>query len=451
MCVSEIIKAIFKTDAGLKANQIVISQSLAEILTIGNGEEYRFKVGMLKAKVRAYVRSLKNSYSIIIHPRLLKSLSLDTNNRYGLAKKNDNLMIGPVVGIMANKYQDNQRPFGSQSVFFSQMINAARELGEIVYVFSPKNINWAQKTVKGFDYINNQWIRSIFPLPDVVYPRESTSFRSIIQTRKRMQEMGTKFLNPPLIGKWKTFKILSNNQELNKNLPETRLVTDFGQVDKMLKKYHAVYIKPVQGSQGRNIVKVVKKRDSKVYEYQYQLKNNMYSGKASTINELRRKLRSVMGNRVYIVQRQINLLQAQDKVIDIRILVQKDERGRWTITGKACRVGRSGSITSNISGGGNAYNVEEIISRYFKDPLEQERIIKEINRLALQSAQDLEKSVGSIGEFGIDIGVDNDGRVWFIEANLKPARQVFNLIGDKDTRMKSVEKPLLYARYLANF
>jgi len=449
--VGGIIQAVFKTDDRLKVNQAVISPDLAEIFALANGEEYRFKVGMLKSRVKVYIRKLKRGSSIIVHPRLLRFLLLAANNHYGLARQKNDLMIGPVVGVMANRYPNKRRPFAAQSTFFSEMITVAKELGVIAYVFAPKNINWSQKTVKGFYYSNGKWIISIFPLPDVVYPRESVSFPAIVQTRQRMQAMGTKFINPPLIGKWKTFQILSHNQELSPSLPDTRLVKDFGPVDQMLKKYQAVYIKPAQGSQGRNIIRVVKKKEAKFYEYQYQLNHKMYSGKVSTIKELRNKLRRVMGNRVYIVQKQINLLQAQDKVIDVRIVVQKDERGIWTITGKACRVGRSGSITSNISGGGNASKVEEIIARYFKDRLERERIIKEIDRIALQAAESLEKDVGAIGEFGIDIGVDKDGRVWFIEANLKPARQVFNLIGDKAARRKSVEKPLLYARYLANF
>jgi hypothetical protein len=52
---------------------------------------------------------------------------------------------------------------------------------------------------------------------------------------------------------------------------------------------------------------------------------------------------------------------------------------------------------------------------------------------------------------GVDIGIDKGGQVWFIEANLRPARQVFTLIGEKKTRLLSVKRPMLYCRYLAGF
>ena len=42
---------------------------------------------------------------------------------------------------------------------------------------------------------------------------------------------------------------------------------------------------------------------------------------------------------------------------------------------------------------------------------------------ALEAARTLENSIDRLGEMGVDIGVDRDGHIWFIEANLKPGRQ----------------------------
>ena len=74
-----------------------------------------------------------------------------------------------------------------------------------------------------------------------------------------------------------------------------------------------------------------------------------------------------------------------------------------------------------------------------------------MDQLAVQVARALENETGAIGELGIDIGIDVNGKVWFIEANLKPARRVFILIGEPSTRRMSVRKPMLYARHLAGF
>lgn len=81
----------------------------------------------------------------------------------------------------------------------------------------------------------------------------------------------------------------------------------------------------------------------------------------------------------------------------------------------------------------------------------RKKIMNDIHFISIEATKTLEKSIGQSGEMGIDLGIDEDGKVWFIEANIRPARQVFNLIGETDTRLLSVERPMLYARYLAGF
>ncbi|MEN6327702.1 MAG: YheC/YheD family protein, partial [Syntrophomonas sp.] len=245
------------------------------------------------------------------------------------------------------------------------------------------------------------------------------------------------------------YKILSQKPELEPYLPETRLIKNFQQVNNMVNRHKAIYMKPINGSKGRNIIKVVK--TSGTYKYQYQINNQIFHGKSQNITSLRNSLHRVMGNRNYIVQKQINLLRSQGSVIDVRVMVQKDHTGRWHITGNICRIGRTGSITSNIAAGGHASHLTTVLAHNFDNGETRKAIENEVKMLALQAAQALEASVGSIGELGIDIGIDRNGRVWFIEANLKPARQVFILVRDHQGRRDSVERPLLYSRYLAGF
>ena len=56
-----------------------------------------------------------------------------------------------------------------------------------------------------------------------------------------------------------------------------------------------------------------------------------------------------------------------------------------------------------------------------------------------------------MGEMGIDVGVDQAGKLWFIEINLRPARRLFTLIGEHNTRLLSIQRPMLYSQYLAGF
>ncbi len=432
-------------------NTLLIGKNLAEQYNITDNQQISINVARKKRDYTVKIVPSKYKDSIFLAPGTLRSLYLTSGRRYGANINNREIRLGPVVGIMAEVYGEAGKPFGGQSFFIRQLISSGRKLGQICFAFSPYGINWSNKTISGYTIGSQGWIKNVFPLPDVIYPRERAYSSAARRIRNRLESLGTKLINPSLIGKWQTYKILSQNPYLVPYIPDTRLITSFKQIESMVKKYQAVYLKPVNGSQGKNIVKVAKKRGHSGYDYQYVLNNRVYRGSASNLQQLRRYLGRIMGNRTYIVQKQINLIRSGGSILDVRILVQKDNSGQWGITGMAGRVGRKGAITSNISSGGQGRKVRGVLKRNFNDDEKVEEIIEKIRKIAVESAQTLEETIGKAGEMGIDIGVDQNGEVWFIEANLRPARQVFTLIGERHTRIKSVVTPLLYARHLANF
>lgn len=428
---------------------VQVSPAIAEELELTEGENITICAGLLSSRLRVAV-SKKTNWIMELSSSILRSLRVSASHRYGIAWGNNEILLGPVVGIMAETSRDMSRPFLGQSHFIKEVIKSSRELGEICFGFSPYSINYRNRTIMGITYAHGEWRKDIFPIPDIVYPREGGYSYSCLQVRKRLESMGCKFINPPLIGKWQTHKYLSSSMCMSQYIPETHRVTSFTQIEQMLKKYGAVYIKPVTGSQGKNIIKVGRE-GSNIYRYQYQVNYHSREGTARNLQSLRQSLRGLMGHRSYIVQRRIHLLRVNGNIADVRVLVQKDNTGDWSITGKAFRIGKRGSITSNISGGGSGQKIPAVLNRYFPDPVTRDRIVDEINYLAIEAAQELERNIPSIGEMGVDIGIDMNGKIWFIEANLKPARQVFVMIGEKNTRQMAVSKPLLYARYLANF
>jgi len=442
--------AVIMKNNGLHRNTLQISQEVYRELNLNEDDPVSIWTGQLGYRQRISVVN-KPGRIIELSSENLRKMHLMASRKYGVANINNSIHIGPVVGIMAEVRSDINRPFGAQSKFIKEVIAAGRTLGEICFGFDPDSINYHNRTVWGYNNTNDVWKRSIFPIPDVIYPREGGYSSRSLQIRKRLENMGCKFINPPLIGKWQTYQTLSRNLSIDQYIPDTRRVVDYHQIEQMLIRYGSVYLKPITGSQGKNIIKVSRVRNSKIYKYQYQVKYQAREGTAIGLTNLRHILKGLMNNRSYIVQERIKLLRVGGKIADVRVLVQKDNTGQWSVTGKAFRIGKQGSITSNISGGGSAEKLSVILSRYFSDPLTRDRIVGEINYLAIETAEELETNGADIGELGIDIGVDSNGKIWFIEANLKPARKVFLMLGEKSTRRMSVVKPLLYARYLANF
>ncbi|MGI6435918.1 MAG: YheC/YheD family protein [Syntrophomonadaceae bacterium] len=445
-------KVSIASNSRTPTDSLIISAKLANDFDLESLQEIKLGVGQLKKTLNLKVNPrVKNRNLISLHPLIIRRLFLVSGRQYGLQIGEAEIQLGPVVGILAEIGADSQRPFLGQSYFFKQMIIASRSLGQICFGFSPAGINWLNNTVSGWTYTGGRWVRGTFPMPDVVYPRAKGYSAVINRARRGLKAHGVAISNPALIGKWQTFKILNQHPGLLPHVPDTRLVTSLRQVDAMMHKYRGVYIKPVNGSLGRNIIKVVKRPGSKRYLYHYRFNNRIHQGSAASMSTLRRKLYSIMGRRRYIVQKQIDLIRTRGNILDVRVLIQKDHSGEWSITGMACRVGKSGAITSNISSGGYALKVNSVLRSHFRSEAKVAEIISTIRYVALEAGQTLEKSIGPAGEMGIDIGVDREGKIWFIEANLKPGRQVFRMLHEHRTRRMTVLKPLLYARYLAGF
>ena len=442
--------AVVIKNSRLPIGTMQISHEVYRDLELNDSEPSSISAGRLGYRQRISIAN-KPGRIIELNPAIQNRMHLATPRKYAIANINNSIHIGPVVGIMAETNGDMNRPFGAQSNFIRELIAASKDIGEICFGFNPASIYYHNGTVSGYIYTNGVWKRRTFPIPDVIYPREGGYSSKSLQIRTRLEDMGCKFINPPLIGKWQTYKTLSRNLSIDQYIPDTRRIDSYHQIEQLLIKYGAVYLKPITGSQGKNIIKVSRVRNTKIYKYQYQVKYQAREGSVQGLTNLHNVLKRLMNNRSYIVQQRINLLRVGGKIADVRVLVQKDNTGQWSITGKACRIGKRGSITSNISGGGSAEKLSVILSRYFPDPLTRDRIVGEINYLAIETAQELEANSADIGELGIDIGIDSSGKIWFIEANLKPARKVFLMLGEKSTRRMSVVKPLLYARYLANF
>lgn len=435
----------------LEKKCLQVGTGIANQLDLNNDQFISLYVGLESISLTV---SIKNdpfsTQKCCLHPQLISAMGLGEAREYGIRRDGNSIHIGPLIGIMANQYADPKRPFGNQSLFISQLITQARNMGAICYAFKSQNVNIAQGNVEGYTYINNTWKIGTYRLPNVIYPRENISSIRQTELRKKLSKSGCLFINPPWLGKWQSYKILSQIDALRKYIPDTYLFNSFKQVAVMLRKYQVAYMKPVAGSQGDRIIRVSKARNSR-YRYQYQMNHKTVHGNANSLAELERSLKKVMAKKAYIVQQPINLLRNQGSLIDMRVMTQKNADGQWEVSGKAFRIGRAGSITSNISGGGRGCQVKQLLSQHFPDPQEAERIIREVDCLAIDIASALEKSYMPIGELGIDIGVDQDGQLWFIEANLKPARKVFTLIGEPETRLLTVQRPIQYARYLAGF
>ncbi|WNC16218.1 YheC/YheD family protein [Brevibacillus brevis] len=353
--------------------------------------------------------------------------------------------------------KDNQRSLGimtrcqgSRFVdkgYYKKLTLFGRKRGIRVFVFSPRQVNFAARTVAGFEYRNGAWQSDTFPLPAFIYDRcfVGPAYRHYKPFVEKLQnDRNITFLGYGLSGKWQVHQMLIQSPQLAPLLPPTELFS-FSSLQETLATHGAAVIKPMAGTHGIGVVRIKECRGG--YEVSGRNRENQPFRRVLKEGGLKQFVTSFTAGRKFLVQPYLHLHTPDGSPYDVRVLVQKNGKGEWETTGKAVRIGDKRSITSNLHGGGRAVSLTPFLSRHYK-PAVRARITQTIDRLAVELPRFLEQSHGRLVELGIDVGIDTAGNVWIIEVNSRPGRTVFSMINDPDAKFHSITQPVRYAHYL---
>lgn len=354
----------------------------------------------------------------------------------------------PVLGIMTLYLND--RKYLEEKPVYQKMITEGRKLGLDVYVFTPMDVSEKKQRIYAMEYEPKKggWTRKWRQFPDMIYDRcriqQSVRFDQLLRFRRRYSHLT--FLNRPLRNKWTIYEVLSKRPEFSPYLPETHLFNSFTDVHHMLKKTPVVFLKPINGTGGRGILRIERMKDPSYYYIQgrNQQRKIITPQKIHT-SRLGPFLNSWKMKDRYLVQQGIHVELPDKRVHDYRMLVQKDREGVWQLTGIAGRVGAPGSVTSNLHGGGRAVSFGEMLDKWIEDEENRIQISKKVERLGVSVASYLENQYDALCELALDLAINKKGDIYLLEVNPKPAREVFSQIGDPELYRKAIVRPLEYA------
>lgn len=347
--------------------------------------------------------------------------------------------------------REGMPPF-AESRFIRRLILKGSEMGISVFAYAPWTWNEHDDTVNGWvwDSRKNRWQSTVRKLPPVAYDRswpdsEDERIRCDaalhrLKTRRRLT-----LLNGRLPNKAEVYSMLSRDSQFSRILPSTAVYEGSGSLAAWLTRHHnAVFLKPAEGSHGKRTMSVTRKADGTLL-LQGRMADNRpvrlsLSDEAETLSRLHRWI----GGRTYIMQPLLDLRGPAGEPFDLRALMQKNERARWTITGIAARCGLPGTITANLHGGGHAASAYEVLCSLFGETRSTE-IMQDVRKYGLLLVSRLEENFGRFAEIGMDFGVDRNGRLWFLEANSKPGRSAMNC-ADGGAADQADSLPLSYAR-----
>ncbi|MGO4887509.1 YheC/YheD family protein [Anaerobacillus sp. MEB173] len=336
--------------------------------------------------------------------------------------------------------------------YFSKLGACSTLLQVTVYRFMPSFIDPRTELVNGEKYCvkEQKWIKEAFPLPTFLYDRCFYSNEKIFKYNYPIvhwlkSHPKVSFLGYGLPNKWKVYNALKEDEQLFPYLPKTTQVTSGLDVLNNLNRNEPVILKPASGSQGKGIVALFQtENDEILIQTQRNLKQIKKTFKHK--KECERWLNHLITSTNYLLQPFCSIQDQNNCPFDIRILIQKNEQGRWVEQGRGIRIGKQNHIISNLHGGGKTLSYQNWIKQLLPD--QQRDLEFHLLKLMALIPNRLETSFGRLFEIGLDISLDQDGRLWLLEANSKPGRKV--IVHTQKYVDQLYEAPLRYCKYLEN-
>ncbi|WP_158318775.1 YheC/YheD family endospore coat-associated protein [Robertmurraya kyonggiensis] len=405
-------------------NTVYLSNSLLNHWGLKPSNQLNLFIGTKLLHIRVEPRAIEKDV-LLVSEEFMSNLPLPIQeirfmSQYDRSQRT--LYLGPVFALVTEiQEQENGPNFRSIHSFCEELHFTSNIGGGFFYVFHIKN--FSNDEIEGYYYDNDEWKKGNFLLPSVIYNRihsrniEASSFFKNKVSEIALQQIP--IFNERFLSKWEVHNLLFAEEHLHPFLPDTQIL-NFDVLRLFLEKYDSVFLKPINGSQGRNIFRVTKADKNIIV----QSSSASEKDKRKTFNDLddffewfeKRK------HTIFIIQKTIPLATFEGRQLDFRVLCHKNFQATWRVTSIIARVSSKTQFVSNLAQGGEMLKPVIPLTALFnyKTALSHVTFMKE---LSLEVANVISQSTeGFVGELGIDIGVDENGRLFIIEVNSKPSK-----------------------------
>jgi hypothetical protein len=206
---------------------------------------------------------------------------------------------------------------------------------------------------------------------------------------------------------------LMDDPIISRYVPETDWFS-VSSLQRMLRIYSTVYVKPDIGRKGNGVIRVRKLLSDSECEVSYGRTTSRCATK-NVIFELD-KIRDA--TKKYIIQRGIDLATYHNRPFDVRVVLQKP-LNRWYLSWMSAKVARrKRSVVTNVAKGAKDVTLINAL-RGIDQSVNVYKVMWELIDVSYQIAQIL-GSKFPINIVGLDMAIDKKGNIWFIEANTKP-------------------------------
>lgn len=313
----------------------------------------------------------------------------------------------------------------------------AKAEGIDFFYFSPGKVNMEKQSILGRVYESGKWKKRDFPFPDVIY---NASAPMTAKTEGIVDYLYERIpiTSHPIGDKLSVYKRILKAKEFAPYLIPSTPLKEMLTLMENIECYSKVIIKPETGNQGGGILFIEKSGK----EYKVNEKGIITEMSNSKLVEL---IEGKIAEEDYLVQPFITCKTKSGHVFDFRLHVQKNGRGEWVITAIYPRIGKLGSVTSNMGSGGYTAYTENFLQSEFDEKWFD--VYQRLKMFALTFPKHFDTLYEnrSFDELGIDVGIDEDLKLWLFEVNWRPGSpMIFNI------ELDVVKNTLHYAKYLAS-
>lgn len=278
-------------------------------------------------------------------------------------------------------------------------------------------------------------LKKLFSKEKVIKAKFKSRAEKITLKLKKMRKAGQ------YVGsKWNKTNVLLQSRKISRFIPKTRKLNQ-SVLNTMLNEFKMIYLKPINGTYGKGVIRVEKHQVNGKITFQYQ-----QGTEKKHLGSLSALYRTVMKNKMrrsYIAQQGIHLLKYKNCLFDLRIMVQRNLKGVWESTGIIGRVAHPKKIVTNYHSGGTPTSFNTLFKPYLSKA-EIEEYSQILKKFGEDIAVTMSKEYPKLNMLGIDVGVDKKLYPWIIEVNTNPDLYIFKKLKDKQI----FQRMYRYAKHL---
>ncbi|WP_077211705.1 YheC/YheD family protein [Bacillus dakarensis] len=419
---------------------------VAESLNIKGKKDCTVKFGTKDLLVTLQENQKIPRNNLVISSLCMKELSIPDFPQYQITMNNNELLIGPYIGILIAK---SNRSLKRKKRRLNKYVEEYPLFSGAILAFSLEGVDPVNQVIYGLMYNPkiHRWVEGVYPYPGSVFRRISIPKRF----KKHFQEqIGNNLFNSTYFSKWTMYQILKKNPKLVPHLPITKLYRRPSDLIQFLKKHKRAFLKPVHGLKGRNIKEFEERNDDYLVRFRKDGTNYIeYIPKEKIEPYLEMHLKPKQN----LIQQKINIIFTEKKAVDFRLFVLKDQFGGWKCLGWVGREGIQGSVVSNRSSGGKIRGGDELLERILgRKKKDLAKLKEKVFSLAYQASIQMEQSDKNFGYFAIDMAIDTNHHIWIIEMNHRSPNDGLPLYVNNYRLFQEIKTHnMLYAKYLCGF